>query len=687
MQHLAKLRDFLGRSMALRWVVYVTAAAGFGIAVLLTVAYTEMEYQVDAQGATVKDLARQRTAEQIDAEIELVEYRLSTLFQGLERNLLGVSALRSSQSAVKHFNDVTITTEIGQRLVKAGFSGAIILDQNLNAIGADRTGAELVSANEALKMHDLYPTLRQFLDASNPTRPKAYRYIGRFDASHAAILLAPLQDEYGALFASTIFDDFGEPIALVIAYRIFQRHEPSLIEFAGITKSKIALMLDERPISVAGADIDHLVFEPATPDGLMSVPELRASARCRPSFRALSICVMHADTEIERLSAQIMSIGREQFARTQKTLTSIGSLSVVLIMLLLIMLVRRLTRPLSEITQAVDQVARGEWRVEVRHINRRDEIGKIARAVSAMQVSLAERDRMRQEMVRIDAINQRRLVLDTAVACFEDGMAVVMKNISDTVHVLAESNEMLDLAARQADLQAEKIRNTSVVTASRTTMASKTTAELSRTIRAIGERVRNAGSSVHQSEAHARVAESKLGEVTSVAREVEDAIGALQGLVADLGHLSLKASMEAVASGEAGRVFSPLAQSVNALSLKATDATDVIIRELARLGEIADDAHEEIGEVKDVLGNALRETREISVAVEEQDAATREIAEGLTNSASALLGLAEAVDHLRASMASAHEASTEFVLTARRIAEDAKSIDGSIRTFVRDVVA
>lgn len=687
MKSLAKLRDLLGRSLALRWVVYVTAAAGFGIAALLTVAYTEMEYQVDVQGATVKELARQRTAERIDAEIELVEYRLATLFQSLERSLLGVSALRSSQGAVKHFNDVMITTEIGQRLVKAGFSGAMILDHDLNAIGADRTGAELVSATNALKMHDLQPTFRQFLDASNPSHPKAYRYIGRFDASHAAILLAPLQDEYGALFASTVFDDFGEPIALVVAYRIFQRHEPSLIEFSGITRSKIALMLDDRPISVAGADIDHLAFEPATPDGLMSVPELNASARCRPSFRALSICLMHADSEIERLSAQIMSIGREQFSRTRKTLTSIGGLSVVLIMLLLIALVRRLTRPLSEITQAVDQVARGEWRVEVRHVNRLDEIGKIARAVSAMQVSLAERDRMRQEMVRIDAINQRRLVLDNAVARFEDGMAVVMKNISDTVHVLAESNETLDQAARQADLQAEKIRNTSVMTASRTTMASKTTIELSRTIRAIGERVRSAGSSVHQSEAHARAAESKIGEVTSVAHEVEDAIGALQGLVADLGHLSLKASMEAVASGEAGRGFSPLAQSVNALSQKAGDATDIIIRELARLGEIADGAHEEIGEVKDVLGNALRETREISVAVEEQDAATKEIAEGLGNSASALMGLAEAVDHLRASMASAHEASTDFVLTARRIADDAKSIDGSIRTFVRDVVA
>ena len=686
MSIVTSFRSMLGRSLALRWVLYVTVAAGTGIAVLLSVAYTEMEYQVDAQGATVRELARQRTAERIDAEIELVEYRVSTMFQDLERNLTGVAALRSTLGAIQHYNDVIITTEIGQRLVKAGFSGAIVLDYNLDVIGADRTGAELVAANQALKMHELHGTLRRFLDESNPAHRKAFRYIGSFDASYAAILLAPLQDTYGALFAAPVFDDFGEPIALVVAYRMLQQREDSLTEFSAITKSKIALLLDGRPISVAGADLEQIAFYPGPYNGLLSVPEIHSSARCRETFRSLSICVMHADTDIERLSDQIMSIGREQFAKTRNTLTSIGGVSVVLIMLLLIILVRRLTRPLSEITRAVDLVARGEWRVEVMHTNRLDEIGRIARAISAMQMSLAERDRMRQEMVRIDSINQRRFVLDKAVARFEDGMAVVMKNISDTVHTLAESNEVLDQAARQADMQAEKIRNASMVTASRTTIASKTTIELSRTIRQIGERVRNTGSVVHQSEVHVRAAELKLGEVSSVTREVEDAIAALQDFVADLGHLSLKASIEAVAAGEAGQKFSPLAQSVNGLSVKASEATEIITRELARLVEIADSAHEEIGEVRGVLGNALRETREISVAVEEQDAATQEIADGLGKSASALISLADAVDQLRGSMSSAHEASTEFVLTARRIADDAKSIDGSIRTFVRDVV-
>lgn len=687
MKALRAVQLWLGRSLAVRWVLYVTSAVGFGIALLLGVAYHEMEYQVEAQGATVNVLARRKTAERIDADIELAEYRLAMMNQTLERSLMGVTLLRSTLAAVRRSNDVMIATDIGLRLVKSGFSGAIILDQRLNIIGADRTGAELVAANEALRMHPLFQDLTRFMDRANPGANAAFRYVGPFDASYAAILLAPLQDQYGTVMAAPVFDDFGEPVALIVGYRALQWHEPSLVEFASITKSKIALLLDNRTISVTSSDIDQVQFGQPGPEGLLAVPELQASARCRPSFRGLSICTIQSNAEIDRLSAEIMAIGREQSAKTRKTLSILGLISLGLIIMLLIVLIRRLTRPLLEITQSVDLVARGEWRVEVKHTGRLDEIGRIARAVSAMQVSLAERDRMRQEMVRIDAINQRRLVLDNAVARFEDGMAVVMKNIADTVHTLGESNEVLDKAARQADQQAEKIRNTSVVTASRATVVSHTSLELSHTIRAIAERIRNTGTVVTQSEEHARAAEIKLGEVSMVAGEVEDAIAALQGFVADLGHLSLKASLEAVAAGEAGQAFSPMAQSVSALAIKAGEVTDIISRELTRLGEVASGAHDEIGEIKGVLGNALRETREISVAVEEQDAATREIAEGLANSAGALTELAEAVDYLRANMASAHEASADFVLTARRIADDAKSIDGSVRKFVRDVVA
>jgi methyl-accepting chemotaxis protein len=682
----ALLRPFV-RSLALRWVFYVTVAAGIGIATLLVVTSNEMEHQLAEEGATVMALARQKTAERMEAEIALIEYRIAALVQGLDDSLGSVSRLRTTQSAVRSLNDVVITEEVGKKITAAGFTGALILDTKLDVIGSHQSGAELVAANEALRNHDLSATFRASLDRSSPDNPRGYRYVGMFDAAISAILLAPLQDDYGAVIAKPVFDDFGEPIAMIVGYRSFERSESRLTEFAGVTKSIVALMLGSRVISIAGSGIDTLQFTPAEEDGLLGAPDLGGIARCRETFPALSICVIHRFGEIERFRSEILSIGRQQFERTRHTLISIGGLSLAIILFLLIGLGRHLTRPLSEITRAVDRVAAGEWRVEVRHTGREDEIGRIARAVASMQLSLGERDRMRQEMVRIDAINQRRLLLDTAVARFEDGMAVVMKDISDTVRALSETNAVIDAAARQADTQVEKIRNASMATATRATVVSRTTLEMSHTIREIARRVRNTSSVVLQSETRARAVEEKLGEFTSVAQGAEDAIGVLQGLTADLAQIGLRASLDAAAAGEAGGEFSPFAASIDALAARAVEATDLITQALGRLGDVADGAYGAIGEVTSELGEALRETEEISVAIEEQDAATKEIADGLTNSANALLSLADAVDQLRQNMTHAQTASADFVQTARRIADDAKTIDDGIRSFVREVVA
>ncbi|MCA0399490.1 MAG: methyl-accepting chemotaxis protein [Proteobacteria bacterium] len=675
------------RSLAVRWVIYISITVGLGIAALLAITVRQMDYQLQAEGASVMHLARLKTAERIDAELALVRQRLERMVETYEGSLANVSNLRSTLLAIQSRNDVGIAEEIGKRILMAGFNGALVLDEKLNVIGAERTGAELVASDAALKLHELHHELKGGIAKWGRASTVVSRFVGPLDPSFAAAFMAPIQDEYGIILAAPVLNDFAEPVGAIIAYRTLRKSEPLLMEFAASTRSIVVLQGVDKLVSLAGAQADMIRLSAPGPEGLRRAYDHGASARCAPSFPGLSICVLRANAEIERFGQQISVIGREYLEKTRKTLFVTGLAVLLVTMAILAVLAVRLVRPIRDITASVDKVASGEWRVHVGHTTRLDEIGRIARAVAAMQVSLAERDRMRQEMVRIDAINQRRLVLDGAVTRFEDGMAVVMKDISDTVHVLSETNDVLDRAARQADMQAERIRNTSLMTAKNTSVVSHTTKELSRTIHEISERLRNASGVVHMSESHARDAEARIGEIADVTVNVEEAILILQDTMADLSRLGLRASLDAAAAGEAGSMFAPLAGSVNLFAGKASEATRVIFNEMSRLAKVADGASGAIGEVKGVLGEALRETQEISVTLEEQGATTREIVEALSTSSSALASLTEAVDHLRENMSSAHDASADFVTTARRIAEDAKAIDQSLRSFLRDVVA
>jgi hypothetical protein len=74
----------LAGSLALRWVLSIALLVGLGISMLLAITYSEMNDQVTSQGATVRQLARQRMAERISSEIELATQRLGTSSTGLK---------------------------------------------------------------------------------------------------------------------------------------------------------------------------------------------------------------------------------------------------------------------------------------------------------------------------------------------------------------------------------------------------------------------------------------------------------------------------------------------------------------------------------------------------------------------------------------------------------------------------
>ena len=62
-------------------------------------------------------------------------------------------------------------------------------------------------------------------------------------------------------------------------------------------------------------------------------------------------------------------------------------------------LARGLTRPLREMAQASRALRRGDFGVRVSSVDRRDEVGELARAFNAMAAELAEVDRQRRDLV------------------------------------------------------------------------------------------------------------------------------------------------------------------------------------------------------------------------------------------------------------------------------------------------
>ena len=666
------------RSLAMRLILGVSLTAAAGIVLMLLAAIQQFRSLQDVESDAVMRLAETRTAERLDGEATLLAQRLRALRLEREERLAAIAAQPIALEAVRRRNEVEIAEVLGKRALRAGFTGLVVIDHRLQVIASDRAGGDFLSASAGLDAHDLRETFSTVMDSNDRARPQAYRYAGGIDPALASILMVP-PGGYGFVVAWPVFDEFGDPVALLLAHRRLRLQEPLLEEFARTTRSVVALTHDGELVAQSGGPRLDLPASQEGAAGLVRDSSGGFAGRCREALASLRLCVLHAAEEIAQFRREIEAIGTEHRAAAIRVLMAIGLGLILALMLVIARFAGRVTAPLRAITGAVDRISDGEWRVEVPHAARADEIGTIARAVGTLQASLVERDRLRQEMARIDAINQRRLVLDGAVSRFEDGISVVLRNIGSTLQALALTADALSAAARQTRRQAEAILSASEHSASRATEASSATDSLDEGIREIVDRIRSTAEAVHAGEDRVREMESRLASATPLRGEAESALAGLQSLLADLNTEALRLAGRA-ARGEGADA--PVDFATRSLVLR-----DALESALGGLREAFDRAEQEAAQTRGLLGSAYAETRAIAVVAEEQRGVASAIREGLEAAASALAGLDGAVLELRRSVEQAQEASTDFVQSARKMAEDAQSIDAGIRSFVRDVAA
>ncbi|MBN8534222.1 MAG: methyl-accepting chemotaxis protein [Rhizobiales bacterium] len=675
-------------SLALRWALLVTLVAGLGFALMVHAVSRLLLAKIEAESTRLTEIAQQKTAERIEIEARLGDQRLRALVLRYEGGLASIARQSRTISLLRERDDAGTARHIGPELRRAGFDGGLLVNSALVVVGGDRENLPLATSEQALRNLDFTEALQNLFLSNDRRSPVRYRYIGPFDIGMAMLFQSAVQGRYGIFLASPVFDEFGDVAGLLLGYRLINPSEPTLTEFSTIIRAGVALVHGDKTLVRAGADLPDDLTLP-TRDGAMlgRLPALSLIFRCLPSLPQTSLCILRDESDVLRFRDELQVLSVAETSRMQVRLGLFALGLAILLGWLIVMLTRRLTGPLTDIAGEVGRIADGNWTAAVQHVGRADEVGRIARAIEAMQFALIERDRMRQEMIRIDAINQRRLAMGEAVSRFEAGMDDVMGKMHDAAVALTRASDAIGRAARSAEAQADRIQATSVTTATEASLVTGATIQLTRGMAEIDQRLRSARAIVDAGEVSAREAGHRVIDITRLAREAEDAISAVQGLVADLSSKALAASLDAAAAGESGRGYSPASGALSKLAGETSSAASRISDAISELAKVADGAAERLDGMCETFGLAARETDNIALVMAEQDAARRSISDGLASASSAMTGLSDAVSELRFSLVGAENATSDVVKTARSIIADAQAIDQSLRSFVREISA
>ncbi len=272
----------------------------------------------------------------------------------------------------------------------------------------------------------------------------------------------------------------------------------------------------------------------------------------------------------------------------------------------------RMLRVLYKLKLSLQQIATGNMKVEVSGVERRDEMGSVARAVVQLRDSVTEQLRTNFSEEKSDAIRleTRRAVKDVADQLHATTLGAV-QNIEALGLELNQSSSFVASSANSTQSAISCSMAALEQSAVNVRAATEGMEELGRAVGEIAEQVAAAANVSRNASGQAVQAKERARDLQSSVVEIADIIKIVQQIAGQTNLLALNATIEAARAGEAGRGFAVVAQEVKSLSMQTSKATEEITQRIHTISGVS----AAVGTAIEGMANAIGQVDEVAVAI------------------------------------------------------------------------
>ncbi len=383
----------------------------------------------------------------------------------------------------------------------------------------------------------------------------------------------------------------------------------------------------------------------------------------------------------------------EQFdamlAHAIQVMAMAAAVAALLVLVLTMLIVRRVTRPLTSVTETLTALADGRLDVEIDCNERADEIGEIARTVAVFKSNATERKRLRDQQAADAAAahDRRKAELKSFVDEFQTSVGGMIDKVMNSSGDLERvARQLTETARTTADLSGLSAAASGTASEHVRTAAAASD-ELSSSIAEISRRVQESNGIAAEAVKQAAATDQRITELSEAGARIGDVVKLITTIAEQTNLLALNATIEAARAGDAGRGFAVVAQEVKSLAGQTAKATEEISSQIANM-QLA--TQESVGAIK-AIGQTIERisgiANSISAAVEQQRGATQNITASVRAAASGTADVAANTGDAAKGAQETGETSSRMFASAQALSGESLRLKAEVEKFLDGVRA
>jgi methyl-accepting chemotaxis protein len=378
---------------------------------------------------------------------------------------------------------------------------------------------------------------------------------------------------------------------------------------------------------------------------------------------------------------------QQNIKEIQRTAALNIGIQLIFITLIGIFFARSLSKPISNMADAMSELANGNLKTSIPDTDRGDEIGKMASSVQIFKENAIETKRLQEEQKEAEkrSERERKQMLHILAEGFDRKVGNTLNTLSVAAAELQSTSTNMQHISAKTHKSSDEVANSAQRTTSNISSVASATEEMRSSSIEISRQVSDVAHKAGEASTNANNTSKKVNELNLLAENIGEVVGAIRDIAGQTNMLALNATIEAARAGEAGKGFAVVADEVKKLATETRQKTNEIEERITEIQQATSDSVQAMNEIIANISAIDGAAAGSAAAVEEQNSVISEITRSINEVAEAITQVTSIIATVQDAANDGDKSSQGVIESANTIAEISETLQGAVDEFLQQI--